>query len=192
MSRARIIGGTAALVAALAAPMGAYYEGVHPVGYADPVSIPTDCIGETGPEVRIGVQRYSFDECVARYEPRLQRVWDDGLSRCITNDVTVYEGAALVSWADNVGIRAACTSTLVRLLNAGAASSVWCAQLARWDNVKRFGIAITLRGLTRRRAAEREMCMGRDWRAVVVQFARRAGWAPIARRAAPTQFARAA
>ncbi len=164
--RGKILGGVAA-AASLAGGMGAYYEGVFPIGYADPVGIPTDCVGETGPDVRIGVQRYTFDQCLARYEPRLQRVWNDGLSRCIHRDVAPHEGAALMSWADNVGIYAACTSTLVRMINAGAEPAAWCNQLPRWNKATKLGIKIVLPGLTKRRASEREMCLGRDWATVV-------------------------
>lgn len=157
--RAKIIGGVAAAAAA-AAPMGMYYEGNFPVGYMDPVGIPTDCVGETGPDVRIGVQRFTFAECAARYEPRLQRVWTDGLSRCIRRDVTVPQGGALMSWADNVGIGAACGSTLVRRLNAGASPAVWCNELPRWDKGRILGFLVVLPGLVKRRASERVMCLG--------------------------------
>jgi len=99
VSRGRIIGGSAA-ASALAGAMGLYFEGVYPVGYADPVGIPTDCAGETGPDVRVGKQRFTYDECVRRYPVRLQRVWDEGLSRCIhRDDLTVHEGGALMSCA---------------------------------------------------------------------------------------------
>lgn len=161
MSRGVIIGGVAA-AAALAVPMGVYYEGVFPIGYADPVGIPTDCVGETQ-GAQIGVQRFTFDECVARYEPRLVRVWEYGLSRCILRDVSVHQGAALMSWADNVGVGAACGSTLVRLLNAGVPPEMWCNQLTRWDKAKVLGITITLPGLTKRRGSEYVMCLGGDW-----------------------------
>lgn len=160
----RVKGGIAvAAVTALAVPMGAYYEGVYPRAYSDPVGIPTECIGETGPGVRVGVQRYSWDECVARYPVRLQKTWD-ALGACIDAEVTVGEGAALISFADNVGIRATCTSTLARLMNAGAVGNVWCHQLTRWDKATLAGIKITLRGLTKRRASELRMCLGQDWR----------------------------
>lgn len=162
-ARAKIIGGTLAAVT-VAVPMGSYYEGVFPRGYADPVGIPTECIGETGPGVRVGVQRYTWDECVARYAPRLQRVWDEGLSTCIRQDVTVTQGAALISWADNVGLASACRSTLVRLLNAGAEPETWCAQLTHWNKTTLLGVKIVLPGLTKRRASERAMCLGGDWR----------------------------
>lgn len=159
----RVKGGIAvAVVAAVAAPMGAYYEGVYPQGYADPVGIPTDCIGETGPDVRIGVQRFTFDECVARYPVRLQKVWR-GLSGCLNAEVTAGQGASLMSFADNTGIRATCTSTMARLINAGADGSVWCAQIPRWNKATFMGVKITLAGLTKRRASEYAMCMGRDW-----------------------------
>jgi lysozyme len=166
-TKARIIGGSVAAIAAMAAPMGAYYEGVFPIGYADPVGIPTDCVGETGPDVAIGKQRFTFDECVARYEPRLQRNWTHGLAACITRDVTVPQGAALVSWADNVGIHAACTSTLVRMLNVGASPAQWCAQLTQWNKATYLGVKIVLPGLTKRRSSERAMCEGDvdAWRA---------------------------
>ena len=159
MSRAKILCGTLAAAVALAAPMGAYYEGVLPVGHADPVGIPTDCVGETD-GARIGVQRFTVEECVARYSVRLANNWTNGLARCITHDVTVPQVAALISWADNVGIHAACASTLVRLLNAGAQPAVWCAQLARWNKATILGVKIVLPGLTKRRASERAMCLG--------------------------------
>lgn len=160
----RVKGGIAvAAVIAVAVPMGAYYEGVFPQGYADAVGIPTECIGETGPDVKVGVQRYTWDECVARYPIRLQRVWDS-LSRCMDGEVTVGQGGAMVSWADNVGTHAACTSTLARLVNAGADGDVWCHQLTRWDKATMLGAKIVLPGLTKRRASEVKMCLGTDWR----------------------------
>lgn len=163
MNRPAAIVGGAGAAAVLATGMGMYFEGVFPMGYADPVGIPTECVGETGPDVRIGVQRYSFEECVARYTPRLQRVWDYGLVRCVYRDLTMNQGAALMSWADNVGVGAACSSTLVRQLNAGAPPEVWCSQLLRWDKATVLGIKVTLSGLTKRRNSEREMCLGREW-----------------------------
>lgn len=158
MSEGRIIGGTVAAVVAVSG-MGAYFEGVFPVGYLDPVGIPTDCLGETQ-GARVGVQRFSWDECLARYDRRLAAVWDNGLTNCVHRDVTVPQGGALMSWADNIGIAAACNSTLVRLLNAGAPPELWCAQLQRWDKATKLGATITLPGLTRRRAAEYAMRTG--------------------------------
>lgn len=158
MTRARIIGGTLATAVAVAAPMGAYFEGVLPIGYADPVGIPTDCIGETQ-GARVGVQRFTFEQCLQRYDKRLAGNWSQ-LSDCIHHDVTVTQAASLVSFSDNVGIRATCTSTMVRMLNAGAEPAAWCAQMSRWNKATKFGMTIILPGLTKRRSAERAMCNG--------------------------------
>lgn len=166
MSKARILGGTLAAAVSVAAPMGAYYEGVFPVGYADPVGIPTDCIGETE-GAQIGVQRFTVEQCIARYDARLARNWELLSNRCVHRDVTVPEVGALISWSDNVGIGAACTSTLVRLLNAGASPAQWCAQLLRWNKATLLGVKIVLPGLTKRRRSEMAMCLGdvNGWRA---------------------------
>lgn len=158
MSRSRILGGTLGAVM-VAAPMGAYYEGVLPVGYADPVGIPTDCIGETQ-GARIGVQRFTFAECLKRYDVRLARNWDGGLSFCVAVDVTMPQGAALISFSDNTGIHATCASTMVRMLNAGASPAEWCAQMSRWNKATKLGMTFELPGLTKRRTSERAMCNG--------------------------------
>jgi len=158
--KAKVVGGTLAAVA-LAAPMGAYYEGVLPVGYADPVGIPTDCVGETQ-GAKVGVQRFTFAQCLQRYSVRLQANWDNGLSNCIVQDVTVNQGAALMSFSDNNGISATCSSTMVRMLNAGAPPDIWCPQMKRWVYAKKFGISIQLPGLVKRRDAEMAMCLGKQ------------------------------
>lgn len=159
--RARILGAGVLAASAIAAPMGAYYEGVFPIGYADPVGIPTDCIGETE-GAKVGVQRFTFEECVARYEPRLQRNWYALAATCVTHDVTVNQGAALMSFSDNVGIPATCNSTMVRLLNADAEPEQWCNQMLRFTKAKKFGFLIELPGLVKRRKSETDMCLGRS------------------------------
>lgn len=164
MSRARILGGILSAALAVAAPLSAYYEGMAPVGYADPVGIPTDCLGETGPDVKVGVQRFTFDECIARHGARLAGTWES-LSNCIRVDVTVNQAAAIISFADNTGVTATCTSTMIRMLNAGAPPEQWCPQMLRWDkaHIRVAGVggpAITLPGLTKRRRSEMQTCLG--------------------------------
>jgi len=157
--KGKIIGGTLAAVV-IASPMGAYYEGVFPVGYADPVGIPTDCVGDTH-GAKVGVQRFTFEECLRRYDERLQANWDNGLANCIQQDVTVTQGAALISFADNAGIGATCGSTMVRMINAGVSADTWCQQMKRWTKARLVGVTIELPGLVKRRAAETNMCLGR-------------------------------
>lgn len=157
--KGKIIGGLFSAALTLAVSVGTYYEGVFPVGYADPVGIPTDCIGETQ-GAKVGVQRFTREQCVAQYEFRLQETWRK-LETCIQRDVTPEQAAALISFADNVGIQATCFSTMVRMLNAGAQPNVWCAQMARWDKATYMGRTVVLPGLTKRRASERALCEGR-------------------------------
>ena len=82
------------------------------------------------------------------------------LKDCI-GEVPLYqhEWDAYVSWAYNVGVGAACRSTLVRKLKqtppdyAGA-----CAELLRWTKQNGRELA----GLVKRRADEYRLCMGQE------------------------------
>ena len=78
----------------------------------------------------------------------------DGIDRYAQVPLTQNQFDALVSWAYNVGLEGARTSTLMRKLNAG--DYVGAAdQLMRWN--KAGGREV--RGLTRRREAERALFM---------------------------------
>lgn len=160
----RIKGGAAiGIVVAIAVPMGLHFEGVFPVGYRDPVGIPTDCVGETGQGIKVGAQRFTMEQCIARYPPRLQRLWWE-LDKCMHAEVTMFQGATLLSFADNTGVYATCTSTMARQINAGLDGEIWCHQVKRWNKGTILGVKVVLPGLVRRRLAEFHMCMGRDWR----------------------------
>jgi lysozyme len=154
----RIIGGTAASVIAACAQAVAYFEGVIPYTYVDPVGIPTACAGETGPEIKHG-QRFTLEECLARLDARLALEWSR-VEPCIHRDLRVNEASAILSWSYNVGAYNACTSTLMRKLNAGAAPESWCAELARWDKATIGGVKVVLSGLKKRREKETQMCLG--------------------------------
>lgn len=145
----------ATAVIALATPVVAYYEGLVPSTYADPVGIPTVCFGHTGAAASPGAS-YSEAECTALLQGDLLAAYGHVL-RCIGVELEPHEAAALTSFAFNVGGAQFCSSTLVRLANGGAPASTWCAQLDRWV----YARGILLRGLVRRRAAERALCEGR-------------------------------
>lgn len=144
-------------VVLLAAPFVAMHEGVVLNRYADPIGIPTACAGETNGEVVSFKARFSRDECIAVMGASLYAHAVE-LDKCIKVPLARHEAAAVLSWSYNIGVGAACKSTLVRLLNAGYAPADWCAQLKRWDKAG----GKVLRGLTKRRAEEYAMCMG--WR----------------------------
>lgn len=83
-------------------------------------------------------------------------VFQQEMRRCI-GDVPMYqyEWDSIISWAFNIGSKAACGSTLVRKLQAldypGA-----CKELLRWNRFQ----GKVLPGLTQRRQDEYKQCMG--------------------------------
>ena len=143
----------AAGLAALVSAFVMQHEGLILRTYADPVGIPTACVGATGPEIRYG-QTYTIAECVAILDADLQDTWNR-LKPCIQKDVNLFQAMSLVSFAFNVGVPATCGSTMVRMLNEGAPATVWCDHMKNWHYAK----GKSLPGLVRRRAAERAMCL---------------------------------
>lgn len=161
MGGLRTVGVTGAVVIATAAPAVAWFEGVIPYTYRDPVGIPTACAGETGPHIRMG-QTFTIAECMDMMDASLWRHWME-MGRCSDAEVTWNQAAALLSWTYNVGVGNFCKSTLVKLLNSGAEPAIWCSQLSRWTKARKAGMLIELPGLVKRRAAERSMCLYGRW-----------------------------
>jgi lysozyme len=147
-----VAGGVGAVLAASAAFI-APWEGLETEAYLDPVGIPTVCYGETR-GVEMG-DSYTPAQCLAMLQARVGEFHKD-LTRCIPtlptlpNDVQV----AFLSWSYNVGIGAACRSTLARKANSGDLKGA-CNELPRW---RKAGGRV-LRGLERRRAAEQQICL---------------------------------
>jgi lysozyme len=148
VSKGKVVAGSAI---AIAAGIVAYWEGYVPVGYADPVSIPTICWGHTGSGVSVG-QRATLEECQALLEGDLAEA-NQHVRRCIRVPLTANQEAALTSAVFNAGSKLVCGSTLQAKANAGDYAGM-CAELDRWVWAK----GIKLRGLVRRRAAERALC----------------------------------
>ncbi len=94
---------TIASIAAISicTPFVVKFEGDKPVGYADPVGIPTAGAGHTRPDVVIGKW----------YDDATRRRWlQDDLSdaaatveRCAPATIDIYQRAAFVSFAYNIG-----------------------------------------------------------------------------------------
>lgn len=143
-------GGILAVILAAVAFI-APWEGLETVPYRDMVGKLTWCYGETRGTPKA---EYTEAECAAMLATGVGQFYD-GLMRCVDAPLTQGQAVALTSWAYNVGISAACNSTLVRQLNAGEPPEVWCNQLLRWN---RAG-GQEVRGLTRRRQAEYRECI---------------------------------
>jgi lysozyme len=138
----------------LACGLVANYEGLVLSRYADPVGIPTICFGETDKDVvRFGA--LNRHQCTVVLGASLAE-HARAVAPCITREIKPYEAAAVLSWSYNVGAVAACKSTLVKKLNA---NQEWCSELKRWDKAG----GQVLKGLTKRRAAEYQMCTTGKW-----------------------------
>lgn len=149
-SRTPVIAGALAAVAATAALI-APWEGRELEPYRDIVGIWTVCYGHTGD---VQPRPYSPRECEAllRKDAAQHLI---GVAECVNRPLDRNEWVAVGSWAFNVGVNAACRSTLVRKINAGAPAQEWCRELLKWN--KAGGREV--RGLTKRREAEYRECV---------------------------------
>lgn len=142
-----------ALACALAVPA----EGLRQYAYYDPASILTVCYGSTT-NVQAG-RLYSIEECRARLDADMGAAVD-AVERCVPS-LPVNVHAAFADAVYNIGPRIACdtkTSTAARLLRAGRIAEA-CEQLPRWNRATVAGVSVVLPGLTKRRLAERELCL---------------------------------
>lgn len=142
-------------VVLLATPFVVMHEGVVLRRYMDPVNIPTACVGETDRDVVNFKETFSRDECIAVMGASLYAHAIE-LDKCVKVPLARHEAAAILSLSYNTGVSAFCKSTLARLMNAGEPASVWCQQFDRWV----YAGGKKLKGLVRRRAEEKAMCLG--------------------------------
>ena len=153
--RKRKIAAASALAVALAVPA----EGLRQWAYndiADPTLL-TVCYGSTT-NVQAG-RKYSLEECKQRLDKDMMEAIN-AVDRCVPN-LPENVLAAFGDAAFNVGPKIACDttkSTAARLLKAGDYKGA-CEQLARWNRATVSGVSVALPGLTKRRAAERELCL---------------------------------
>ncbi|MEN9924734.1 MAG: hypothetical protein RL268_860, partial [Pseudomonadota bacterium] len=130
-TRHKVAGGAAvsAAVISLAAAVIQPWEGRELRAYRDIVGVWTICDGDTA-NVRPG-QVATEAECDTRLARQVQ-THATGLQACLTRALPVKTEAAFVSWTYNVGVGAACKSTLVRKVNAGDLRGA-CNELLKWN-----------------------------------------------------------
>jgi lysozyme len=128
------------------------WEGRVYTPYQDIAGVWTVCAGITGPAVIPG-KTYTVDQCEALEAYEIQR-HGRGVAACVTAPVTQKRYESLALFAYNVGIKGACESTAVRLLNAGDVKG-GCEALLMWSKVK----GNFVRGLWNRRVFERDWCL---------------------------------
>jgi lysozyme len=109
--------------------------------------------GTTGPTIKRGLTWTQTQADAALLEDVKELGRD--VKACAKRELLAHERAALVSFAYNVGIGALRGSTLLRLLNAGNTAGA-ATQFLRWDKAN----GKQMRGLSRRREAERQLFLG--------------------------------
>lgn len=137
----------ASLVASVAMWEGTEYE-----PYYDIVGVLTVCNGYTGPDIIPG-KTYGKEECDMLLKKELTE-HGMGVLKCTKVPLNQNQYDAFASFTYNVGVGAYCKSTLLRKLNSGDYTGA-CNELLRWN--KAGGKEV--RGLTRRREAERALCL---------------------------------
>ena len=146
-----------AIALALATALAVPAEGLRQYAYKDPVGIPTICMGSTK-GVKMGDFR-TMDECKALLTKEMADVINT-VDRCQPGLPTEVL-AAFSDAAYNLGATIACDtskSTAARLLKTGKLREA-CDQLMRWDKARVAGVMVSLPGLTKRRAMERDLCL---------------------------------
>jgi lysozyme len=128
------------------------WEGKENKAYLDVVGVYTICYGSTS-----GVKKgdYKTDEqCLESLAEELS-IHNDKMLRYVKVPLADYQQAAFLSFTYNVGVGAFSKSTLLKKLNnrdyIGA-----CNELLRWNKAG----GKVYNGLTRRREAERKVCLG--------------------------------
>ena len=140
------IAGTA-LVASVA-----YWEGTEYKPYYDVVGVLTVCNGYTGPDIIPG-KTYGKQECDSLLKKELT-THGMGVLKCTKVPLNQNQYDAYASFAYNVGVGAYCKSTLLKKLNAEDYTGA-CNELLKWN----MAGGKVYKGLTRRREAERALCL---------------------------------
>ncbi len=140
----------AAAVGAGALALIATFEGVRNTPYLDAVQVPTVCYGHTGD---VEPRWYSAAECRALLREDASKA-AHAVRRLSKVPLAQPTFDALVSFTYNVGEGNLAASTLLRKLNAGDIAGA-CNELPRWNKAR----GRVLPGLTKRRLAERDLCL---------------------------------
>ncbi|MGV8925256.1 MAG: lysozyme [Ewingella sp.] len=127
------------------------FEGCRLSAYQCSANVWTIGIGHTeGVTARTQITEY---QAAVNLVADIQRV-ERGIARCMAISMPQEVYDAVVSFAFNVGVKAACGSTLAFFINKAHWRSA-CEQLPRWVFVK----GVRSAGLERRRANERAYCL---------------------------------
>lgn len=146
-------------IIAIAIAIAAPFEGLRQVAYYDPPGILTVCYGTTTNVVKNKV--YSIEECKALLQKDMSDTVDAVMKCTDKLNLSVDTTAAFSDGGYNFGVSVICDpnkSTLAKKLVAGDVVGA-CNELTKWDKARIGGKLVSLPGLTKRRAAERALCL---------------------------------
>lgn len=150
-------GGLLATACAIAiAFLTAHFEGLVTHPNPDPANpnLQQVCYGDTA----VPMRTYTPEECQVLLEARQQRDYAPAVLKCVpgfADERRKYAFAASIDAAYNAGIAAFCKSRMARAFNAGQWKA-GCEGFRGWYETANHK---PLRGLVRRRAAERALCL---------------------------------
>lgn len=145
------------IIVALATAIAAPAEGLRTKAYRDPVGIPTICFGSTK-GVKMG-QEATPEQCRQMLTAEMLESVDQ-VDRCVPG-LPPHVAAAFADAAYNLGPAIVCDrtrSTAARLLASGRLVDA-CRELPNWDKARVAGVLVALPGLTKRRAADMDLCL---------------------------------
>lgn len=133
-------------------------QGYH-IAYLDAVGIPTICYGQTGnnlygKKIALGM-KLTDAECMEMLKTTLLKFEKEVDKMVKVEYSSVYQKAALISFAYNVGSGALAGSSLLKVLNSGDHYTA-CIKLTDWVYAQKK----KLRGLEIRRNEEMQWCLG--------------------------------
>lgn len=152
------IGAAIGAAVLISASVTAGFEGLRTKPYYDPAHIQTVCYGETERAMRT----YSPAACLAMLKDRQAADYAPAIARCVSGFADPrhrYAFAASIDAAYNAGIAAFCRSRMARAFNGGDWTG-GCDLFRGWHATARInGKPTPLKGLQRRREAERALCL---------------------------------
>lgn len=160
-AHAKGLSGLAAIIAAgvtIAAPLSTSFEGTVLQPYWDPAHIRTYCTGETEHVVE---RKYTPQECADLLRQRQTNDYAPAVIRCVpglADDKRRPVLAASIDFAYNAGTASFCRSSMARAFNASNIKQ-GCYSFMAYDKAHVNGKLVVLRGLERRRKAERDLCL---------------------------------
>lgn len=135
------------------------FEGLYLTAYLDIVGIPTIGYGCTNGITKDDVKnkRTITEQQATDMMMHELESFERGVEKCVLVPINQNQFDALIAFSYNVGLGALQKSTLLKLLNAGDVSGA-AEQFLRWN--KAGGVEV--KGLTRRRQAERSLFLKSD------------------------------